>query len=148
MRRIGALSSPSCFWRVLSANTSMHAVHAMNASRRPLSSVLATTLAVVALPAGSAPTSTLTSSAPTVIDTETDPSSGVYFTALSTMLSITRASSSGSPKTTTGVVSGRSKWSRTPACLARMLSRSTLASHSSTMSTARRTVSRRPWIRE
>ena len=35
----------------------MHAVHAMNASRRPLSSVLATTLAVVALPAGSAPSS-------------------------------------------------------------------------------------------
>ena len=83
-----------------------------------------------------------------VIATDTDPSSGVYFTALSTMLSITRASSSGSPKTTTGVVPGRSKWSRTPACLARMLSRSTLASHSSAMSTARRTVSRLPWIRE
>ena len=93
-------------------------------------------------------TSTLTSSSPTVIATDTDPSSGVYFTALSTMLSITRASSSGSPKTTTGVVPGRSKWSRTPACLARMLSRSTLASHSSARSTARRTVSRRPWIRE
>ena len=47
-------------------------------------------------------TSTLTSSSSTSIATSTEPSSGVYFTALSTMLSITRASSSGSPNTTTG----------------------------------------------